>query len=141
MGEKRKISISSEVSNYIESLARTSKENDQDQISWSMHINKMLCDYISIVQSNLPESLSPQIADALVFICQNYIDDLYKINYRDDLKHYLYNFYFNLEKESQIPPYIKSEFLDHFMEMELTHIEALSILHFLKKTLAKHHRN
>ncbi|MCA4435200.1 hypothetical protein LDY22_18195, partial [Acinetobacter baumannii] len=86
MGEKRKISISSEVSNYIESLARTSKENDQDQISWSMHINKMLCDYISIVQSNLPESLSPQMADTLVFICQNYIDDLYKINYRDDLK-------------------------------------------------------
>ncbi|MCA4435431.1 hypothetical protein LDY22_19430, partial [Acinetobacter baumannii] len=59
----------------------------------------------------------------------------------DDLKHYLYNFYFNLEKERQIPPHIKIEFLDHFMEMELTHIEALSILYFLKKTLAKHHRN
>ena len=131
MSEKRKISISNEVSSFIESLERTKKEIDQNQIAWSMHINRTISDYIKIVQSNLPPHFSQSTFTALKYICSPFINELYKFKYGDDLQQVIYSFYFELEKSVDIPEDIKKEILDIFMVSEITHIEAVSIVNFL----------
>ncbi len=82
MSEKKRISISKPVSQYISSLSRSTANTDAEEsnVSWSKHINRMLIDYISLLEehtASVLKKIDPEVVQALKIITKSHSESLF----------------------------------------------------------------
>ncbi|MGN5461177.1 hypothetical protein ABVL51_20010, partial [Acinetobacter baumannii] len=76
MSEKKRISISKPLSQYISSLSRNTDNTavEESNVAWSKHINRMLIDHISLLEEHtlsVLKKLDPEVLHALKMITKS----------------------------------------------------------------------
>lgn len=128
MSEKKRININKNVEDFILSLVKS----EDGSVTWSRHINRLLLDHIAILEDSFPNNIDPEVIELLKYISTPYVSDLSKFKYGQNYHQFFYSFYFKCEQLDILSPSQKTLFNDVFMSLEISHVEAISLITFLQ---------
>ena len=138
MSEKKRISISKPVSQYISSLSRSTANTDAEEsnVSWSKHINRMLIDYISLLEehtASVLKKIDPEVVQALKIITKSHSESLFLYKYGQDIHKFIFSIYFYEFGLNDMDATIKHVLIEDFTKLSLTKIESLALISYLQR--------
>ena len=137
MSEKKRISISKPVSQYISSLSRSTANTDAEEsnVSWSKHINRMLIDYISLLEehtASVLKKIDPEVVQALKIITKSHSEALFLYKYGQDIQKFIFSIYVDEFGLNEMDATIKHVLIEDFTKLSLTKIESLALISYLQ---------
>lgn len=137
MSEKKRISISKPVSQYISSLSRSTANTDAEEsnVSWSKHINRMLIDHISLLEehtASVLKKIDPEVVQALKIITKSHSEALFLYKYGQDIQKFIFSIYVDEFGLNEMDATIKHVLIEDFTKLSLTKIESLALISYLQ---------
>ncbi|HFG6948923.1 hypothetical protein U2F15_15760 [Acinetobacter baumannii] len=138
MSEKKRISISKPVSQYISSLSCSTANTDAEEsnVSWSKHINRMLIDHISLLEEHTAtvlKKIDPEVVQALKIITKSHSEALFLYKYGQDIQKFIFSIYVDEFGLNEMDAAIKHTLIEDFTKLSLTKIESLALISYLQR--------
>lgn len=138
MSEKKRISISKPVSQYISSLSCSTANTDAEEsnVSWSKHINRMLIDHISLLEEHTAtvlKKIDPEVVQALKIITKSHSEALFLYKYGQDIQKFIFSIYVDEFGLNEMDAAIKHALIEDFTKLSLTKIESLALISYLQR--------
>ena len=138
MSEKKRISISKPLSQYISSLSRNTDNTavEESNVAWSKHINRMLIDHISLLEEHtlsVLKKLDPEVLHALKMITKSHSESLLLDKYGQDIHKFIFSIYFDEFGLNDMDATIKHVLIEDFTKLSLTKIESLALISYLQR--------
>ncbi|WP_455803188.1 hypothetical protein [Acinetobacter guillouiae] len=138
MSEKKRISISKPLSQYISSLSRNTDNTavEENNVAWSKHINRMLIDHISLLEEHtlsVLKKLDPEVLHALKMITKSHSESLFLYKYGQDIHKFIFSIYVDGFGLNEMDATIKHALIDDFTKLRLTKVESLALISYLQR--------
>ncbi|EJB8578615.1 MULTISPECIES: hypothetical protein [Acinetobacter] len=138
MSEKKRISISKPLSQYISSLSRNTDNTavEESNVAWSKHINRMLIDHISLLEEHtlsVLKKLDPEVLHALKMITKSHSESLFLYKYGQDIHKFIFSIYVDEFGLNEMDATIKHALIEDFTKLNLTKIESLALISYLQR--------
>lgn len=138
MSEKKRISISKPLSQYISSLSRNTDNTavEESNVAWSKHINRMLIDHISLLEEHtlsVLKKLDPEVLHALKMITKSHSESLYLYKYGQDIHKFIFSIYVDEFGLNEMDATIKHALIEDFTKLRLTKVESLALISYLQR--------
>lgn len=138
MSEKKRISISKPLSQYISSLSHNTDntEGEVSNVAWSKHINRMLIDYISLLEEHtlsVLKKLDPEVLHALKMITKSHSESLFLYKYGQDIHKFIFSIYVDEFGLNEMDATIKHALIEDFTKLRLTKVESLALISYLQR--------
>lgn len=138
MSEKKRISISKPLSQYISSLSRNTENTavEESNVAWSKHINRMLIDHISLLEEHtlsVLKKLDPEVLHALKMITKSHSESLFLYKYGQDIHKFIFSIYVDEFGLNEMDATIKHALIEDFTKLRLTKLESLALISYLQR--------
>ena len=138
MSEKKRISISKPLSQYISSLSRNTDNTavEESNVAWSKHINRMLIDHISLLEEHtlsVLKKLDPEVLHALKLITKSHSESLFLYKYGQDMHKFIFSIYVDEFGLNEMDATIKHALIEDFTKLRLTKVESLALISYLQR--------
>lgn len=138
MSEKKRISISKPLSQYISSLSRNTDNTavEESNVAWSKHINRMLIDHISLLEEHtlsVLKKLDPEVLHALKMITKSHSESLFLYKYGQDIHKFIFSIYVDEFGLNEMDATIKHALIEDFTKLNLTKIESLALISYMQR--------
>ncbi len=138
MSEKKRISISKPLSQYISSLSRNTDNTavEESNVAWSKHINRMLIDHISLLEEHtlsVLKKLDPEVLHALKMITKSHSESLFLYKYGQDIHKFIFSIYVDEFGLNEMDATIKHTLIEDFTKLRLTKVESLALISYLQR--------
>ncbi|HFC9456446.1 TPA: hypothetical protein ACF0SF_003404 [Acinetobacter nosocomialis] len=138
MSEKKRISISKPLSQYISSLSRNTDNTavEESNVAWSKHINRMLIDHISLLEEHtlsVLKKLDPEVLHALKMITKSHSESLFLYKYGQDIHKFIFSIYVDEFGLNEMDATIKHALIEDFTKLRLTKVESLALISYLQR--------
>ncbi|WP_171493715.1 hypothetical protein [Acinetobacter radioresistens] len=138
MSEKKRISISKPLSQYISSLSRNTDNTavEESNVAWSQHINRMLIDHISLLEEptlSVLKKLDPEVLHALKMITKSHSESLFLYKYGQDIHKFIFSIYVDEFGLNEMDATIKHALIEDFTKLRLTKVESLALISYLQR--------
>ncbi|WP_155393308.1 hypothetical protein [Acinetobacter nosocomialis] len=138
MSEKKRISISKPLSQYISSLSRNTDNTavEESNVAWSKHINRMLIDHISLLEEHtlsVLKKLDPEVPHALKMITKSHSESLFLYKYGQDIHKFIFSIYVDEFGLNEMDATIKHALIEDFTKLRLTKVESLALISYLQR--------